>query len=53
MEGQKPRPSVRAEAGRSMIERCREMNAPSPGPGRTGSELHSGLNNRPLSGASL
>lgn len=53
MEAQKPRPSVRAEAGRSMIERCREMNAPSPGPGRTGSELHSGLKNRPLSGASL
>lgn len=42
-------PNVRAETGRSVIDRCREESPPGPG----SSELHSGLSTRLLSGAHL
>lgn len=51
MEVQKPGPNARAETGRSVTDRCREVSPLSLGPGS--SELHSSLDNRLLSGAYL
>lgn len=52
MEVQKSGPSVRAERGRSVADRCRMVSPLSLGP--VSSEiLHSGLSKRLLSGAFL